>query len=176
MRNILNATAGHQIPVTIDLNIQPLTKPIIKSGKKYGREDIINGNGRTIMNDQWYFTSNWPFGGMVAANVYRSYYCEKMYLSNVTIQESIGINKLMDADLQKFVSQVSDKIVFNKYGKWYRVYLRKITNRTFGIAKITPYTYTILSGSHPMYDKILNTTGLHPYEISVDWKKKFYVR
>lgn len=90
-----------------------------------------------------------------------------MYLSVVTIRSYIGENKLMTKDLKKFVEKVGDKIVFQKYGKWYRIYLRKLTSRTFDIEKIVPYNWTV----HPN----MNVGGLYAHECAIDWRKKFYI-
>lgn len=144
---------GQSIPVTMDLNLQPL----MLMGKP-----VLDGRGEKVMNDRWIYANGH------AINVWRSKYCEKMYLSNVTIAESIGASKLMDADLNKFVAQVSDKLVFEKYGRWYRIFLERKTKRTFGIKKVVPYNLTI--------DCNRMIEGVHAHHICVDWKERFYVK
>lgn len=157
MRTINSTMTGAQVPVTTDLNVQPL----MRSGKP-----ITNGNGNQVMNDNWIYVRD--RNGNYAINVNRAKYCEKIYLSQVTIQSSIGEKKLMDADLKAFVTQVSDKLVFEKYGRWYRIYLRKKTSRTFGIAKIVPYV--------AIYNPNARVLGCYAYEICIDWRSKFYVK
>jgi len=157
MRTITNTSTGKKIPVTLDLNIQPL----LRSGKP-----VTNGHGRQIMNDEWIYIHD--SNGTYSINVNRAKYCEKMYLSGITIQSSIGETKLMDKDLQKFVEQVSDKLVFEKFGSWYRVYLRKLTNRTFTIGKIVPYI-----AEYNPNARILNC---YAHELCIDWRKKFYIK
>lgn len=156
-RTIHSTSTGAPVPVTIDLNV----KPLMRAGKP-----VTNGNGKQVMDDQWIYVTE--RGDNYAINVNRAKYCEKIYLSNVTIQESIGQKKLMDKDLKNFVEQVSDKLVFQKNGRWYRVYLRKVTSRTFGIAKIVPYI--------AVYNPNARVMGVFAYEICIDWRSKFYVK
>jgi hypothetical protein len=156
MRTITNTSNGSKIPVTMNLNV----KPLFRSGKP-----VTNGYGEQIMDDQWIYVRD--SNGCYSINVNRAKYCEKMYLSEVTIQSSIGEKKLMDEDLKKFCDQVSDKLVFQKYGRWYRVYLKKKTSRTFTISKVVPYV--------AIYNPNARVMGCYAYEICIDWKSKFYV-
>lgn len=89
-------------------------------------------------------------------------------MSQVSIQSSIGEKKLMDNELKLFVEKVSDKLVFEKYGRWYRVYLRKVNRRTFTIAKVVPYV--------AVYNPNARILGCYAFELCVDWRSKFYVR
>jgi hypothetical protein len=155
MRTILSTTTANRIPVTTDLNVSPL----MLMGKP-----VTNGNGKGLMNDQWIYVNDGR--GNYSINVNRAKYCEKIYMSNVTIQESIG-GKLMDKDLKKFVEQVSDKLVFQKYGKWYRVFLRKVTNKTFTIDKVVPY--------YCIYNPNGRLAGHYAHQICIDWRRTFYV-
>lgn len=157
MRTIHSTSTGNAIPVTTNLNV----KPLMRAGKP-----VTNGKGQHIMNDQWIYVNDGRQNYSI--NVNRAKFCEKIYLSNVTIQESIGKKKLMDAELKTFVDQVSDKLVFEKYGRWYRIYLRKATNRTFTIAKVVPYI--------AVYNPNARILGMYAYEICVDWRKKFSVQ
>lgn len=157
MRTITSPLNGAQIPVTKDLKIEPL----MLMGKP-----VTNGRGEPVMNDRWIYVQV-PGYGLRAINVWRAHFCEKMYLSEVTIQEAIGANKLMDSDLKKFVDQVSDKVVFKKFGRWYRLFLRKITNRTFGIDKIVPYNWTI--------EPNMMIGGLKAHECAINWRSNFYI-
>ena len=172
-RTILDPCQGRPIPVTIDLNI----KPLMISGKH-----VINGKGQPLMDDQWFYEST--TGGAhvnLCRNLWRSRYCQKMYMAQVTIQESIGANKLMDSELKEFCEKVSDKIVFQKHGKWYRIFLYKKTSRTFGIEKISLYRWTLglnLTATQP-YDnnqsaKVI-TGGLHDYMLAIDWRSVFFI-
>lgn len=156
-RIINNTSTGAPIPVTVDLNVAPL----MWMGKP-----VVNGNGKKIMNDNWIYVTD-SRRHSYAINVNRAKYCEKIYMSHVTIQESIGAKKLMDNDLKAFVEQVSDKLVFQKYGRWYRVYLRTLTTRTFAIAKVVPY--------QAVYKPNAMIMGCPAHQICIDWRKKFYV-
>lgn len=157
MRTILNASTGSPVPVTLDLNVQPLM---------HMGQPVLNGRGVAVMNDQWIYVSD--RNGSYSINVNRAMYCEKMYLSQITIQKSIGENMLMDDDLKKFVDKVSDRIVFKKGGKWYRIYLRKINRRKFTIAKVVPYIAE--------YNPNARIFGCYAHEICIDWRNKWYVR
>lgn len=157
MRTVLNTSTGAPIPVTLDLNV----KPLFRSGKP-----VTNGYGKQIMDDQWIYVSD--RNGNYSINVNRAKYCEKMYMSQVSIQSSIGEKKLMDNELKLFVEKVSDKLVFEKYGRWYRVYLRKVNRRTFTIAKVVPYV--------AVYNPNARILGCYAFELCVDWRSKFYVR
>lgn len=122
------------------------------------------------MNDRWIYIQDpqWK-SNQYSINVWRARYCEKVYMSQITIRSAIGEKKLMDKDLQLFVDKVSDKLVFEKFGKWYRVFLSKKTNRTFGISKVQPYYFSI--GLN------LKVNGFsHDYLACIDWKQAFYVR
>lgn len=157
MRTVLNTSTGAPIPVTLDLNV----KPLFRSGKP-----VTNGYGKQIMDDQWIYVSD--RNGNYSINVNRAKYCEKMYMSQVSIQSSIGEKKLMDNELKLFVEKVSDKLVFEKYGRWYRVYLRKVNRRTFTISKVVPYV--------AVYNPNVRILGCYAFELCVDWRSKFYVR
>lgn len=150
--------SGQPVPVTLDLGVGPLFR---------SHKPVVNGHGQQIMNDQWIYLTD-SNGNNYAINVYRSMYCEKMYLSNVDIQESIGDKKLMDKDLKNFCEQVSDKLVFEKYGRWYRIYLRKISSRTFGISKVVPYI--------SVYNPNARVLGMWAHEMCIDWRKKFHLK
>ena len=73
----------------------------------------------------------------------------------------------MDRELKDFCEKVSDKIVFEKFGKWYRVFLYKKTSRTFGIKKVVIYNWTI--NPNEKYNGIFN------YALSLDYKSVFYL-
>lgn len=156
MRTIYSARTGNQIPVTKDLNVQPLT---------YLGEQITTPSG-VVMNDRWIYV-NMPNYGPCAINVYRAHFCEKMYLAEVTIQESIG-NKLMDDELKVFVENISDRLVFQKYGKWYRVFLEPKTSRTFKIQKIVPYNWVI--------NPNMKVGNHYAHQCCIDWKSTFYAK
>lgn len=160
-RTVSSPMNGQRIPVNAEIERKLNVQPLMYEGKV-----VKNGNGKVVMNDQWIYV-NMPHHGMVAINVHRAEYCQKMYMSQITIQETIG-NKLMDTDLQKFVEQVSDKIVFEKYGKWYRVELYKKTSRTFGLKKVQLYKWVV--------DPNRKFDGIFAYNLSIDWKSAFYVR
>lgn len=147
---------GQPIPVTINLQV----KPLMRAGKP-----MINGHNNPIMDDQWIYVNDG--NGNYSINVNRAKYCEKIYLSQITIQSSIGEKKLMDKELKAFVEQVSDKLVFEKYGRWYRVYLRRLTNRTFTIGKVVPYI--------AVYNPNARVLGMWAHEICFDWRKKFHI-
>jgi hypothetical protein len=160
-RTILSASTGSKIPVNKEMSEKLGVKPLLLMGKP-----VTNGNGEVILNDQWIYVYM-PGYGSKAINVNRAKYCQKMYESEITIQSAIG-NKLMDSDLTKFVNQVSDKLVFEKYGRWYRIFLYKKSNRTFGIQKIIPYIWTV--DQNRIFDHY------YVHELAIDWKRKFYVK
>lgn len=152
MRTITNTSTGRQIPVSVDLKIQPL----ILEGKT-----IRNGNGRIMMNDEWiYVPSN---TGQVAMNVNRAMYCEKMYLAATTIRESIGPNTTMDNELTEFSKTVADTLAFEKNGKWYRLYLSRLDD-TFSISKVIPYTSVYRPN---IWNNNINNWA---HKLSIDWK------
>ena len=153
MRTILTNN-GTRCPDTQNLNVVPL---------RNSKGDVIfDGLSKPILNDRFYIDDTGQ-----AHNIYRHYYCEKMYLSVVNIQDSIGIDKLMSSDLKLFVNHISDKLVFNKYGKWYRIFLRKTTNRTFGILKVVPYNWTIKPN--------MTFNGFYCHSLCLDWRSAFYI-
>lgn len=161
MRTITSPMNGSQVPVTIDLNVQPL---ILMN------QPVTNGRGEAVMNDRWIYIQDpqWK-SNQYSINVWRSRYCEKIYMSQITIREAVGEKKLFDKDLQLFIDKVSDKLVFEKFGRWYRVFLEKKTSRTYGILKVQPYYFSL--GLN------LKVKGFsHDYLACIDWKQAFYVR
>lgn len=156
MKTTISSVSGQEVPRTKDLNIKPLI---------HGGKPVTNGNGNPVMDDRWIYVRTSMGQGVI--NLWRARYCEKMYLSEVKIQDSIGVNKLLDNDLADFIKNVSDKLVFEKHGKWYRIYLRKINSRRFGIKKVTPYNFTI--------DQNTTHGGIFNHNLCVDWRSLFYV-
>lgn len=157
MNTIISPNNGQRVPVTIDLKVEPL----MLMGKP-----VTNGRGEQVMNDRWIYI-NMPGYGMKAINVWRAHYCEKMYMSKVGIRESIGEKKLLTKELKVFLEHVSDKLVFQKFGKWYRVYLRAITNRTYSINKVVPYNWTV--------NPNMNVGGKMAHQCCLDWISAFHL-
>jgi len=151
---------GQAIQVVKSVAERLNVRPLVYMGK------TISTPSGIVMDDRWIYVNVAGYGSM-AINVNRANYCQKMYQSEITIQESIG-NKLMDSDLKKFVEKVSDRIVFQKYGKWYRIFLCKKSNRTYGISKIVLYNWTI--EPNRQFD------GVSVSDMSIDWKRKFFVK
>lgn len=116
-RKIINPVNGNEVPVTINLNV----KPLYYAGKK-----VINGSGNNVLDDQWIYV-NMAHYGLKSINVNRSQFCQKIYLSNISIKDSINSNKIT-AKLEKFIKEVSDKLVFEKNGITYRVFIKKTGN------------------------------------------------
>ena len=126
-REIFSTMNGQPVPVTVDLNVEPL---------KYGGKAMKNGHGSVVMNNSWIYV--WQRGyGYFSINVNRSQYCEKIYLSNITIRQSINYGKT-NQKLDRFIEQVSDKVVFEKNGITYRVYLKK-TKSGFDLDYVKPF-------------------------------------
>jgi len=159
MKKILSTNEGH-VQISEEMRKKLNVKPLIHQGKV-----VKNQLGEVVMDDQFIYTYVKNYGN-VAINLNRAKYCQKMYLSETTIQESIG-NKLMDYDLKLFVEKVSDRLVFEKFGKWYKVELYKKTNRTYGLKKVQLYKW--FNEPNRKFD------GIFAYNLSLDWKSVFYV-
>lgn len=133
-RTVSSPVNGKEIPVTVDLKVKQLTISGIP---------VKNGNGRQIMDDEWIYI--WCKGyGNISINVNRASYCQKVYLSNVSILDSIGYDKITK-ELQNFIDTVSDKLVFEFNLKTYQVFLKK-TKSGYDIDFVKPYWATILTG------------------------------
>ncbi len=134
-------------------------KPLSKDGKvRY------NMNGNPILDDKFmYVSSN---AGCVAINTNRYKYCKKMYASEKSIKSIVG-DKLMDNDLKLFILKVSDKMVFEKYGRWYGIEIYKKTRRTYGIKKVYLYKWA--------YDPNRQFDGIYTHNLSFDWKSAFHI-
>lgn len=123
-RTVYGATAGETIPVTVELNVQPLTESYIdQTGNLIKNAPIIRSDGKPVMNDEWIYTIV-PNYGRISINVNRANYCKKIYMMQVSIIDSIGHAKVTER-LQRFINIVSDKLVFIKDGVTYQVYLTK---------------------------------------------------
>lgn len=155
-RTVTSSLTGTPVPVTMDLGV----KPLFRSGKP-----VKNGNGDHITNDRWIYVQDGR-NGCYAINVNRARYCEKMYLSQITIRQTIEDKAILSPDLKLFIDKVSDKIVFQKYGHWYKVFLRKI-KRTYTIDKVIPYV--------AIYAPNAMVLGHYAHELCIDWREKFYV-
>ena len=153
---ILNTSTGSPIPRTENMGIEPL---------KYEGRVVKNMKGNVVYNDQWIYVNT--TAGRRAINVWRSKYCEKVYLSNVKIIDSIGKRAKLSKDLKLFIDKVADTLAFKKFGKWYRIFLRQEGN-TFYIARVALYKW--------VYEPNRKIDGLWAYELAVDWRQKFYVR
>lgn len=133
-RTINSVVTGKPIPVTVDLKVNPL----MSSGRI-----ICNGHGREMMDDEWIYTTVKGYGS-ISINVNRAAYCQKIYMSKMTIMETIGFGK-MTLRLQTFISKISDKLVFIFNGTTYIIFLKK-TKSGFDIDSIKPYWSTVASG------------------------------
>lgn len=175
---VLDANTGNMIPVTVDLKVNPLM---------YKKRPVVNGNGRKLMDNEWVYVNCGGYGN-VAINVNRANYCKKIYLSNISIIESIGLKKIT-SKLQSFIDQVSDKLVFEKDGTSYRVYLSyNKRKKEYDLNYVWPYWATVGTGgiapawdsvsakykSHPGWDYEINEDGSKgKHRLNVDLKQKF---
>jgi hypothetical protein len=170
-REIISGSNGQHIPVTVKLNIKPLI---------YKGEVIKNGHGKIIMDDQWIYVYERAFGNF-SINVNRSQFCEKVYLSNTKITDSINGGKITKR-LAEFIKKISDTLVFEKNGITYRVYLKK-TTKGFDLSHIKLY-WLITHSPNLYYEAIperykhilyLPETALSKWahELRVDLKKAF---
>jgi hypothetical protein len=160
---------GKPIPVNVDLKLLTL--------KYEGKEVKIQGEN--ALNNRWVYVKTSV--GLVSINVNRSCYCEKKYLENVSIMESIGY-KDVTKGLQKFISEVSSNLVFEKDGVTYRVYLKNYRNK-FHLDCVKPFWLNM--HSHNIHiDKVPNrykdvcflpedAYSKWAHELKVDLKKAF---
>ncbi len=159
---ITNTSTENAIPVMASYQ----RKPLMHMGKQ-----VTNSHGKQVMDDQWIYVDGGK-DGMYSINVVRSEYCAMLNLKEVTIQESIGSKKLMSKKLQSFCENISDKLVFKYAGKMYRIYLKKVTSRTFDIAKIAPYWATTTLGQNKPI-KVDGKFIMHAHELNVMSKFNF---
>lgn len=155
---IISPMNGQRIAAT-DSTIQPLV---------HAGEIVKNGRGEVVMNNQWIYVNDGY--GNYSINTVRADYCIMQEMKKVTIMESID-NKKVTKRLQRFIDEVSGNLVFTKYGKTYRVFLKKITSRTYDIAKIVPYWTTTALGCNRKMAK-----GFHNYQLAVDIDETFHVK
>ena len=66
-QSTISSVSGQEIPRTLELNIQPL----IHEGQV-----VINGNGKTVMDDRWIYVNT--SAGRRVINLWRARYCGKM--------------------------------------------------------------------------------------------------
>lgn len=170
MKNIYSSTNGRQIPVTADINVKPL---------KYSGKVVVNGNGSVVMDNRWIYV-RMSHGGLESINVNRSQYCEKIYLSNVLIKSSFSGK--MTKRLEEFIEKVSDKLVFEKDGITYRVYLKQ-TRSGYDLSHVK--LYWINTHSPNLYFKDISKRYLQiifmpksalshwAHELHVDLEKAF---
>lgn len=169
-RNVSSPTTGSPVPVTVDLKVNPLI---------YNGKPVVNGNGRQMLDDEWIYV-NMPYYGNISINVNRANFCQKVYLSNIKIKDSIGgknITKRLDA----FIEKISDKLVFTYNGISYRIYLKQINKNLFDIEKVWPYWATVCTGGiMSSWNNIIKKYGSHPgwdyhYENGIRGKHKLDV-
>ncbi len=132
------------------LNVKPLSK--------------LAMNGNIVLDDKFMYTPS--TSGLIAINTNRYKYCKKMYASEKSIKSIVG-DKLMDDDLKLFILKVSDKIVFEKYGKWYGIEVYKKTRRTYGIKRVYLYKWA--------YDPNRQFYVIYAYNLSLYWKSAFHI-
>lgn len=126
-RKIFSPTSGKEIPVTVDLNVKPLI---------YDQKVMKNGKGEVMMDDRWIYVVMQGYG-RISINVNRSSYCEKVYLSNLNILDSI--DKTPSRRLKKFIETISDKLVFKFGDTTYRVYLKYVKGKGYDIDSVKPF-------------------------------------
>lgn len=134
LRTVCSPIDGKRVPVTIILNIQPL----LCNGKQ-----IVRPDGRVVMDDEWIYRVM-PYYGNMSINVNRAAYCQKIYLQNIKIADSIGAAKLSPR-LQKFIDTVADTLVFSFNGKSFQIFLKK-TAKGYDIDSVKFYWSTVATG------------------------------
>lgn len=124
---LLGSVTGREVSISENLNIKPLV---------WLGNEIRNGRKETVMNDSWIYV-NMPKFGNISINVPRSQYCSKTYMSTTSISKHVG-HANMTTNLQKFIVEVSSKLVFFKDGVTYKVLLKK-TKKGWDIDCVKPY-------------------------------------
>lgn len=183
-RTIISGTNGKRIPVTVDINVKPLTHSVIENGFLVKNKPVKRVNGEPVMNDEWIYVTV-PNYGRISINVNRHNFCRKIYLQQVKIVESIP-GKKISPRLKKFIETVADTIVFEKDGVSYKVYLKE-TKKGFDLDYVWPYWATCGTGgiSTP-WDSCIKKYGSHPgwdyhfengvrgeHKLNVNLKEKF---
>jgi hypothetical protein len=182
-RTVNDTVIGRPIPVTVDLKVSPLTYSAFdKEGNFIKNRPVINGHGRQIMNDEWIYVTM-PNYGPMSINVNRANYCQKVYLMNTKITDTI--NKKASRRLQKFIDTVADTLVFEKNGVSYRIYLNE-GRKEMELASVKPYWATVGTGGiMPSWDSVIKKYGAHPgwdyvpgtdckvHKLDIDLKAKF---
>lgn len=160
-RTIISTSVYQKIPVTVNLNVKPLTFSEKVNGKFLKNNPVKRSNGSLVMNDEWIYVFS-PNYGRIAINMNRANYCQKVYLSNVRILESIG-NKKISKRLERFIENVSDKLVFEKNGITYRVYLKEVSKGLFDLSHVWPYWATVGTGGiMRSWENVIKKYGSHP--------------
>ncbi len=134
-RTVTSGSDGSPIPVTVDLNVAPLTHSCFVDGVFVKNKPIVTGSGREVMNDEWIYVFM-PNHGHQSINVNRANYCRKIYLMNTKIKDSI--TKPVSKRLQKFIDEVADTLVFIKNGISYRVELTE-GKKEMDLKRVYPY-------------------------------------
>lgn len=169
MRTINSTLTFAPIPVTVDLNVEPL---------KIEGKLIRNRAGEVIMNDQWLYGSDrYPI------NLNRSAYCAKVYLMNTKIADQAASEGRKPTDrLKRFIKQVSSTMVFEHNGIAYRVYLRE-DGKEMDLASVRPYWACVHSSGS--WEYVTRKYGAHPgsrnvvngrqttYQLDIDLKEMF---
>ena len=166
MQTITSPTTGEKIPVRSNIELKPLTHSSFVNGKFVRNAEITTPSG-IVMNNRWICVNDGY--GMYSINVIRSEYCILQELKSTTISESIG-NKKITLRLQRFIDEISPTLAFKKYGKTYRVYLKKVGYK-YDLLKVMPYWATTSIGCNK------NIKGLcHAHQLVIDIDSIFYVK
>lgn len=171
-RSLISTGDGVTIPVTVDLKVNPL---------RHAGAIVRNMNGKVKMDDEWIYVYQKGYGNY-SINVNRAQYCEKVYLANTSLLDSVGSKKITRR-LASFLEQVSDKHVFEKNGITYRVYLDRKKEKTIDLDCVKPYWLRQHSPNLPIeqiperYKSILlppeKSYMHHAYCLKVDLQKAF---
>lgn len=110
MTTIISATNGSIVPSN------EVSTPLMRFG-----QILKNGHGKTVMNNSWIYVND-GFG-CYSINVYRSEYCRINALAKIKILDSITLRPTNN--LKKFISEVSDSLIFEKDNIKFQVFLKK---------------------------------------------------
>ena len=161
MQTTMCAMTGQQVPVKALYN-DPLTHSKFINGVF-----VRNAPIGKLKNNEWAYVNDGY--GNYSINVVRADYCMLLELEQITILDSIG-NKPITKRLARFIDEVAPTLVFKKFGRKYRIYLKKV-GRTFDIKKVVPaWTTTATGCNYPM------AKHYHNYNLAIDIDSTFYVK
>lgn len=157
MRTVASTLDGKLIPVTKKIKVSPL---------KFCGEEIKNGHGMTVMDDNWVYVGTPQ--ERYSINTKRAEYCQLQYLREVKIYDSF--QGKASPQLERFINTVSDSLIFEKEDITYRVFLKK-SKKGFEIDYIKPYWFTSTSGVNVRMKDFPKRYLKLPFISLVSWAK-----